>query len=229
MRRFYYLLFLASSCLFSQTESCQVFICDTFSYQEVHYKDSMGYYEHLFDEMHTVETDDRKLKLAYFVALSHYPELWRSPIKLTLKAIPSTMQAQPKWNFLFLPRRYRSYQIFVNSHADVTGITYQDLNFNSLVGWIGHEMAHLAEYKEKSNMQLVRFVASYVLNKNHLRKTEHQADRTTIQHGLGVQLLEGVNFFHRNRKVNNSYREKNKKYYLSPEEIVLDINQLCLK
>jgi len=201
--------------------------CDT-SYCDVsQYLDSLKSYEKKYAGKHEVKTDDLSLKLAYYVALSHYPELQQVHVKLRLKPLPTTMQAQPQWDFLLHTRKNRAYQIYVNINEGYTGITYKDLSFNSLVGWIGHEMAHITEYVEKDNRELVSFIASYVLDKNELRRTEHKADKLTIQHGLGTQLLEGVNFFHRNRKVKNSYREKNKKYYLSPEEIVADINQMC--
>ena len=227
MRVLWIILLLFSANLFGQNEACNILFCDTLHSNFSQYKDSLSNYEANFGSHHKIKTDDDKLKLAYYVALTHYPELKEAHVKLKMKPISSTMQAQPKWDFLFRTKKNRNYQIFVNTSESYTGITYKDLSFNSLVGWIGHEMAHLTEYSEKDNGELVGFIASYVLDNNELKRTERKADKLTIQHGLGTQLLEGVNFFHRDRKVKNAYREKNKKYYLSPEEIVADINQMC--
>jgi hypothetical protein len=229
MRPLLIFLILFTSKAFGQKELCHLIFCDTLYCDATKYMDSISVYEDRYSSDHVIQTDDVKLKLAYYVALTHYPELKDAKVKLKLKPISSTMQAQPRWDFLFRSRKSRNYKIFVNTDESYTGITYKDLSFNSLVGWIGHEMAHLTDYSEKDNGELIRFIASYVFDNNELKRTERKADKLTIQHGLGTQLLEGVNFFHRNRKVKNSYREKNKKYYLSPEEIVSDINQLCSK
>lgn len=229
MRALWIILLLFSAKVFGQNEACNILFCDTLHCNFSQYKDSLSIYEANFSSHHKIKTDDDKLKLAYYVALTHYPELKDAHVKLRMKSISATMQAQPKWDFIFRTKKNRNYQIFVNTSESFTGITYKDLSFNSLVGWIGHEMAHLTDYSEKDNGELIRFIASYVFDNNELKRTERKADKLTIQHGLGTQLLEGVNFFHRNRKVKNSYREKNKKYYLSPEEIVSDINQLCSK
>jgi len=210
-----------------QTESCTTIFCDTFYFEQSAYADSMAYFDLSYKNDHKVYSDDSTLKLAYYTALSHYPELRKSKIELRLKSISSTMQAQPKWDFVFRLKKNRNYVININTNEGYTGITYKDLSFNSLVGWLGHEMAHITDYSKKNNVELLNFIASYVFDKNVLKRTEHTADRETIRHGLGAQLLEGVNFFHRNRKVKNWYREKNKKYYLSPEEIVADMNLRC--
>jgi hypothetical protein len=212
---------------FGQIENCNRIFCDTFYFEQSAYSDSLIYFDLSYKTNHKVHSDDSTLKLAYYVALSHYPELSKSKIELRLKSISSTMQAQPKWFFVFRSKKNRNYVININTNEGYTGITYKDLSFNSLVGWLGHEMAHIADYSKKNNAELVNFIASYVFDKNALKRTEHTADRETIKHGLGAQLLEGVNFFHRNRKVKHSYREKNKKYYLTPEEIVADMNLRC--
>jgi hypothetical protein len=229
MRPLLLFLLFFSTPVFGQKESHYLIFCDTLHCDFSKYMDSLSIYEERYASNHKITSDDQNLKLAYYVALSHYPELKDACVKLKPKSLSSTMQAQPRWDFLFRSKRNRNYKIFVNTDENNTGITYRDLSFNSLVGWIGHEMAHLTEYAQKDNVELLSFIASYVMDNNELKRTEHKADKLTIQHGLGAQLLEGVNFFHRNRKVKHAYREKNRKYYLSAEEIVADINQLCSK
>jgi hypothetical protein len=229
MRLLTIFLLFSSTFVVGQRESCHRIYCDTFYCDALKYRDSLLAYEQCYSSKHKIKTEDEHLKLAYYVALSHYPELKEVSLELKLKTISATMQAQPKWDFLFRSRKKRIYVILINTSDRFTGITYKDLSFNSLVGWIGHEMAHITEYSGKCNSELFGFIASYVLDNNELKRTERKADKLTIQHGLGTQLLEGVNFFHRNKKIKNAYREKNKKYYLSPDEIVAGINQMCSK
>jgi hypothetical protein len=71
------------------------------------------------------------------------------------------------------------------------------------------------------------FISKYVSSKKELKKTECEADRIAIRHGLGKQLLEGTTFFYSNKRISKSYREKKKSYYLSPEEILIEMAENC--
>jgi hypothetical protein len=137
------------------------------------------------------------------------------------------MQAQPKWTFILRRKENRAYQILVNKDNTINGIYYKDLSFNSLVGWIGHELAHILDYSKKDNLEMISFIADYITSQDRMRKIERKADKETIRHGLGIQLLDGVTFFNKNKRISREYREKKKKYYLSPEEIVAEIQQNC--
>ena len=62
--------------LFSQEPHQTIDIsCDTSHYQLNDYLDSLDYYKEKFGTHYKLHTKDEKLKLAFFVALSHYPEL----------------------------------------------------------------------------------------------------------------------------------------------------------
>jgi len=201
--------------------------CDTTKFILEEYQDSLSFYESFYGKNKDVKIKDKHLKLAFFLALRHYPELEETNMKIRLKSISATMQAQPKWSFLFKSKENRAYQILVNKDNSVNGMYYQDLSFNSLVGWIGHELAHILDYTKKDNIEMVGFIADYVMSKDGMRKVERKADKETIRHGLGIQLLDGVTFFHKNKRISREYRDKKKKYYLSPEEIVAEIQQNC--
>ena len=201
--------------------------CDTSRYSLKNYADSLLHYELIMGGKKSLNTTDQKLKLAFYVALAHYPELHHKKISLKLKSIKSTMQAQPHPNFILKRKSQRAYKININNNPDYTGIFYRDLSFNALVGWLGHEFAHILEYTKMNNRELLGFISSYVFDKRTMRKTERTADRETIKRGLGMQLLDGAHFFHRSKKVSKRYREKNKKYYLSEKEIIADIKRNC--
>jgi hypothetical protein len=201
--------------------------CDTNVYLFKDYQDSLAFYEKEFGGKKKINVRDKKLKLAFYVALRHYPELKDVSIKVDLKKISATMMAQPTYSFLFHRKENRHYQIFVNRTQANNGMYYKDLTFNSQVGWIGHEFAHILDYTQKTNKQLLVFISKYVSSKKELKKTECEADRIAIRHGLGRQLLEGVNYFYNNNRVSRAYREKKKSYYLSPEEIVTEMAENC--
>ena len=169
--------------------------CDTAHFHYSEYIDSMAFYEKRMGEKKHLNTSDERLTLAFYVALSHYPELHDKRISLRLKPLVSTMQAHPSPNFIIKRKSKRSYRIFVNDNPDLTGLNYEELSFNGLVGWIGHEFAHLIDYSSMNNRELLGFIAAYVFDKREMRKTERQADKETIKRGLGIQLLDGVTRF----------------------------------
>ena len=187
----------------------------------------MKIYETQMGKNKNLSTNDERLKLAFFVALNRYPELHRKRITLKHKAINSTMQAQPSPDFFFQRKSKRAYRIFVNNNPDLTGMNYEELSFNGLVGWIGHEFAHLIDYNAMSNRELVGFIVGYVFDQRTMRKTERNADKETIKRGLGIQLLDGVAFFEKNNKVSKKYRKRKQKNYLSEAEIIVDIERNC--
>ena len=201
--------------------------CDTAHFHYSEYIDSMAFYEKRMGEKKHLNTSDERLTLAFYVALCHYPELYDKRISLRLKSLVSTMQAQPSPDFLFQRKSKRAYRIFVNNNPNLTGINYKELSFNGLVGWIGHEFAHLIDYNAMNNRELLGFIAGYVFDKRTMRRTERNADKETIKRGLGIQLLDGVAFFEKHNKVSKKYRKRKQKNYLSEKEIIVDINSNC--
>ena len=221
-----YFLFLGNT--FAQDiQATHQINCDTAHFHLKDYIDSIKFYEMQMGTKKNLSTLDERLKLAFYVALSRYPELHHTRIILKHKPINSTMQAQPSPEFIFKRKNKRGYRIFVNNNPLRTGIDYKELSFNGLVGWIGHEFAHLIDYNTMKNRELLGFIVGYVFNKRKMRRTERNADRETIKRGLGIQLLDGVNFFEKNNKVSKKYRKRKQKNYLSEAEIMLDIKRNC--
>ena len=222
------LYFLHLGILFAQNSHLSHKInCDTAHFHFEDYVDSMEQYELRMGAKKNLSTGDERLKLAFYVALNRYPELHHTRITLKHKPINSTMQAQPSPDFLLQRKSKRAYRIFVNNNPDLTGLNYEDLSFNGLVGWVVHEFAHLIDYNAMKNRELLGFIAGYVFDKRKMRRTERNADKETIKRGLGIQLLDGVVFFEKNNKVSKKYRKRKLKNYLSEEEIIVDINRNC--
>jgi hypothetical protein len=164
--------------------------------------------------------------LAFYVALRYFPELEQTKIRVRFKKIKSTMMAQPDADFIVKSRNDRRYKIIINSTKDYTGMNYEDLSFNSMVGWIGHELAHITDYDKKNNGQLLQFITNYLFSRGHLKHTENYADKETVKRGLGYALYEGAHYLFKNPKILKGYKDRNKDFYLSPEEILAEIKNV---
>ena len=187
------------------------------------YQDSLAFYHKLYGRTKRIDKKDQNLELAFYVALRYFPELENTKIRVHFKKIKATMMAQPDADFIIKSRNSRRYKIIINSTKDEIGMNYEDLSFNSLVGWIGHELAHITDYDKKSNGQLLQFISQYIFSKKHMKHTENSADKETVKRGLGYALYEGITDLVKNPKILKKYKEKKKEYYLSPKDILAEI------
>jgi hypothetical protein len=192
-------------------------------FKQESYQDSLLFYRTLFEKNKKISKKDPRLELAFYVALRHYPELSKTKINVKLKRIQSTMMAQPAVDFIFRSKDSRRYKIIINSTKERLGMNYEDLTFNALVGWIGHELAHISDYNNKSNRQLLAFISTYLFSKKQVKRTENYADKEAVRRGLGYALYEGVYEIFKNPKIVSDYKKRNQEYYLSPDEILAEI------
>lgn len=164
-----------------------------------------------------------------YVALSHYPELKDTPIEFRFKKNikKSFMQAQPKVGGLFKKRKNRSYLIFINEKFTIEDEVFDITQVPSevLIGWIGHELGHIMDYRERSAANLIWFGVKYVTSKNYIREAERAADTYAVNHGLGQQIIATKNFIINHSKLSESYKSRIEDLYLSPEEIMVLINE----
>ena len=224
--RIFLAIFIFSSTLVVAQDSCEIdhAIKQHFFSQES-FKDSLTFYRKLFRKTKKISKKDDRLELAFYVALRHYPELRKTNIRVKFKKINSTMAAQPEADFIVKSRNDRRYKIIINSSKETIGMNYEDLTFNALVGWIGHELAHITDYNKKSNSQLVQFISNYLFSRKHMKHTENCADKEAVKRGLGYALYEGVHELFKNPKIFKHYKDRNKEYYLTPDEILAEIKR----
>jgi hypothetical protein len=158
------------------------------------------------------------------VALSFYPELKSTPIRFVFKQRikSSVMQAQPVFRSLLNRRKNRSYQINISAMFKLThtAIPIHQIPDAILIGWIGHELGHIMDYENRSNLGLVGFGISYVLSPAYVRKVERIADAYAVSHGLGPYLIETKQFILNHAELPQAYKDKIARLYVSPEEIV---------
>lgn len=162
-------------------------------------------------------------------ALSFYPELKDTAINFEFKKNikKSTMQAQPTASSFLKRKGQRSYNIFISETVKISGeVLYTvDMPQEVLIGWIGHELGHVMDYKNRSNLNLMWFGVKYLLSDNHIATAERAADTYAVQSGMEQYILKTKDFILSQANLEQSYIARIKKYYLSPEEIMEIINQ----
>jgi hypothetical protein len=162
-------------------------------------------------------------------ALSFYPELSESKIEIRFKKNikKSTMQARPTFGSFFKNRRNRTYVILISKTFKISDkeFTTKDIPSNILVGWIGHELGHIMDYQNRSKTNLIWFGIKYLLSDRFIVEAERAADTYAVDQGMENYILETKNFILDHADIASSYKNRIKKYYLSPEEIMLLVEE----
>ncbi len=158
------------------------------------------------------------------IALSHYPELDNVSIEFKFKPSlrQSVMKAQPKLNSVFKAKNRRAYVILMSKTFTLDGTTLhlKDIPKNVLIGWLGHELGHIMDYKERSTLNLIFFGLKYFLSGNYIRKAERIADSYAVQSGMKDYILDTKSFILNHSDLSEKYKARIKRLYVSPNEIL---------
>ena len=164
------------------------------------------------------------------IALSYYPELEEVEIEFKYRnnLKNSFMQAQPRFSSLFKRKKYRSYYVFMSSEFLIKNKEFSmaDVPSEVLLGWLGHELGHIMDYRNKSAMKLVKFGARYVTSDNFIKQAERTADTYAINQGMGNYIFATKDFILNHSHLSDSYKERKARLYLSPQEIMVLVNNL---
>jgi len=157
-------------------------------------------------------------------ALGYFPQL--EDVKITFKFKPdikkSTMQAQPRFMSLFRSRPNREYFIFISEKFKIKDNEFKTLDIPSdvITGWIGHELGHVLDYENRSSLNLFWFGFKYLLLKKHIIEAERAADTFAVRQGMEDYILKTKNFILNHVDIDQTYKARIMRYYLSPEEIM---------
>ncbi|CAM1333845.1 hypothetical protein [Tenacibaculum aestuariivivum] len=161
-------------------------------------------------------------------ALSYFPSLEDIPITFKFKKDikKSTMQAQPQFLNVLFGKKPRHYVIFISEKFKISGtdLKTRDIPHDVFIGWIGHELGHIMDYEEMSNSQLICFGFKYIFLEKHIINAERKADHFAIQQGMEDYIMKTKNFILNNADITQAYKNRIKRYYLSPEEIIQLVN-----
>ncbi len=162
-------------------------------------------------------------------ALAFYPELYDTAIEFKFKdkIKKSTMQAQPRFTSFFRKKNKREYIILISRSIQIEGeiFTMKDIPSDVKVGWIGHELGHLMDYSERSNMGMLIFGIKYLFSSAHIKEVERAADTYAVAHGMGDYILKTKNFILENANLSEKYKARIRRLYISPEEVMELINK----
>lgn len=218
----YYLTMLFFSCVVFYPQRGYTQDPEAYDQSRVYFLNSDDYVidiDNLKQNFGTNKNYPKEMELACLTALSFYPELKNTKINFIRRDIGYMMNAQPSFRFinLFKNRKKKTYNIKMSTNQDMTvNAVVDSLNFNSLVGILAHELAHIIQYTE---MSLSKFAFTYMNSKGH-KQIESGADNIVINRGLGYALYEQRYF---SIYLSGRAEEKNVKvikYYLQPEEIL---------
>ena len=164
------------------------------------------------------------------VALSHYPELKDTPIEFRFKEKikKSFMQAQPKFSGIFRNKKNRSYFVMITEHFHIENESFSisEVPSDVLIGWIGHELGHIMDYQERSGFNLIQFGIGYLTSHKFIKVAERAADTFAVSHGMGDYILATKDFILNHAHLSTVYKDRIRKLYLSPEEILLLVDEL---
>ncbi len=139
-----------------------------------------------------------KLKSEVEKALSFYPELKNVAIEFKWGVFTqhSFMLAQPKVITMLRNKEDREYQIIMRKKFFLKNkrVPNRRIPSDVLVGWLGHELGHIMDYKPRTNWNLAWFGIRYYFDKSFLKKAEITADYNAVKHGLIKELLVSKEF-----------------------------------
>ncbi|MFD1095434.1 hypothetical protein [Salegentibacter chungangensis] len=165
-----------------------------------------------------------------YIALSHYPELKNTPIEFKFKnnIKKSFMQAQPKVSGLLKNKKKRGYFIMISEEIQIEDEVFDvaDVPSEVLIGWIGHELGHIMDYRERSATNMIWFGVKYLTSKNYIQEAERAADTYAVNHGLGSYIIATKDFILNHAHLSDSYKSRIKRLYLSQEEIMALVDKL---
>lgn len=163
------------------------------------------------------------------IALSHYPTLADTPITFKFKKNikKSTMQAQPILKSFFKSRKKREYVVLISERIKISGREYltKDLPKNIMIGWIGHELGHIMDYQHRSSLNLIWFGAKYTFSGSYVKKAERAADTYAVSHKMGSYIVETKKFVLENSEIQEKYKARIRKFYLSPKQIMVMVKE----
>jgi len=169
------------------------------------------------DKFTRVEITSEKIKLPFYTALSHFPELDNKRIKIRYKSMHATMRCRPSFSSIVKSKKNRQYIVYINTDLS-KGMILDSLSFNSQLGIFGHEIAHIYDYKDKTNLGIIILGIKYMFPSKR-RIIETRVDNYTISKGLGWQLFDFRYEVENSNENSKRYAKKKTKYYLSSEQI----------
>ena len=158
-------------------------------------------------------------------ALAYYPQLKNINIEFKFKKNikKSTMQARPTFDSFFKTKKNRKFLVLISEKFKISGREFStiDIPKDIFIGWIGHELGHIMDYQNRSKLNLIWFGLKYLFSENHIVEAERAADSFAVKHNMETYILKTKEFILNHADISETYKKRIKRYYLSPEEIMV--------
>jgi len=118
----------------------------------------------------------------------------------------------------------KKYIIRINSKL-THPILLRNVPFNASIGLLGHEFAHILDYRRKNFFGIFKRGIDYT-SKRRKADFEKEVDIITIEKGLGWQLYDWSYFVLNQSMASEKYKAFKRLTYLTPEEIKQRINTI---
>jgi hypothetical protein len=159
-----------------------------------------------------------EFRLAFYYAISYYPELINTRIIFREKKLATTMAARPTALSIIRTRKHRTYCIYINSNENHPSPVLSEFTFNAQIGIIGHELAHILHYRDERSKHVLHEAINY-RKENFKSHFERETDSMTIARGLGWQLYDFTSQLHALKSVPEEYKKYKIKMYMTPAQI----------
>jgi len=159
----------------------------------------------------------KQYELQTLIALSYFPELINEHISFRYSDINSTGQTTVTFGSIF-KKINKQYIIFINTNILRTGLLLCDAPFDAQVAMLGHELAHVADFKGRGFFAMAWWGLSYLVVKQRTA-IEIRTDASTIRHGLGWPLYSWSDFVLNHSNATKHYRKMRATKYMLPDEI----------
>ncbi|MEM9361031.1 MAG: hypothetical protein AAGA43_00275 [Bacteroidota bacterium] len=133
----------------------------------------------------------QEIEAQVLTALSYYPQLRDTRIKFRFKKRKTPLTSRPRISHVFLPKKWRTHIITISTKTTESfdPILFSKLPYNAQIGVLGHEIAHVLDYKSQTSFQLIGL--GFKIGKPaFVDQFEFETDKRTIANGLGYQLLD---------------------------------------
>ncbi len=152
------------------------------------------------------------------LALEYYPELKDRKLIFRSRGKATTWahKAVPRVSTLLLPERYRVYQVLIaeDQNGPLIATLFKNLNPNSKVGVLGHELAHVLDYSSMSSVEILNLGIQYYISDEYRLDYERATNCIAMNRGLRPHIMSW------SEEVYNYLEQDNRgRYYHSPQEI----------
>ncbi len=189
-------------------------------------------YELLLKKYGKNKTLAKGFELQCLLALSHYPELKETPIDFLVEPAFLPLASQPETMSILFPWKERKYLVIIsNASTDYfEKILLRNTPFNEQVGILGHELAHVIYYQDKSSLDFIGIAYNYQYNNDYRNNFERNTDKRAVAHGLGYQMVDFAYFVRRAFGQSEEDIEKEEgDMYLSPNELLKEMKKYDYK